>query len=71
MSKDVLTILIVTFLTVVGWIAFEIYHSAVDTTIPAEYSRIQPIEDSLDTEMLDIIDARQVQELYHPFEVSL
>ena len=70
MSKDILTILITTFLTVLGWIGFDIYHSAVDTTIPAEYSRIEPIEDYLDIEMLDVIEARQPLELYHPFEVS-
>lgn len=70
MPKDVLTVLIVTFVTVLGWIGFEIYHSATETTIPTEYSNIMPIDDYLDIETLDRIDARQVQELYHPFEAT-
>lgn len=68
MSKDILTILIVTFITVIGWVGFDLFHAATDTTIPAEYANIKPISDEINTDVLDVIDARQSQELYNPFE---
>lgn len=68
MGKDLLSILIITFVTVVGWIAFEIYHSATESQIPSEYRNIKPIEDELDIDILDEIDTKQQYQLYKPFE---
>lgn len=68
MSRQTLTVLIATFITVIGWIGFEIYHSATETTLPPEYQAIKPIENFLDLDTLDDIEARQAYELYRPFE---
>lgn len=70
MQRQTLTILVATFITVIGWIGFEIYHSATRTTLPPEYQAIKPIENFLDSDTLDDIESRQIYELYRPFETE-
>jgi len=70
MSKQALTITILTFITVLGWIGFEIFHSSTTTTIDPEYKNIKTIDDFLDEKTLDDVEARQSYELYNPFEIE-
>ncbi len=53
MSKDLIAILIVTFITVIAWVVFEIYHSSSSIYVSQEILDLaQPIEPTLDLEYL-------------------
>jgi len=52
-NKEILFLSIFTFLTVVAWIAFDVYHSATASTItPIQQELIRPLTPSFDTEVI-------------------
>ena len=59
-KQDLLLILIPTFICVVAWIGFNIYHSAVTSTIsPQEISQIAPINPDFDTKTITELKKRE------------
>lgn len=53
-SKDMLIISIFTLITVMAWIAFDVYHAAVTSTITQVQERlITPLDPKLDTSVLN------------------
>jgi hypothetical protein len=59
-KHDLLIILIPTFICVIAWIGFNIYHSAVTSTIsPAEISQISPINPDFDTKIISQLKNRE------------
>jgi hypothetical protein len=52
-GKDILFLSILTFITVIAWIAFDIYHAATtSTTEPPLLHLIEPITPTLDTDLI-------------------
>lgn len=52
-SKQTLFLSIFTFMTVVAWIAFDIYHAAVTSTITSVQEKlIKPLEPKFDREVI-------------------
>lgn len=52
-SKQALFLSIFTFLTVLAWIAFDVYHAAVSSTItPVQQELIKPLAPKFDTQVV-------------------
>jgi len=52
-SKQTLFLSIFTFLTVLAWIAFDVYHAVTTSTItPVQQELIKPLEPSFDKEVI-------------------
>jgi hypothetical protein len=70
--KDVIITLWMTFLTVVAWIGFSIYHIWVTSTISAiDVSAISPINPNFDTGVINALKSREnVAPLYNLTENS-
>lgn len=52
-SKEILFLSIFTFLTVLAWIAFDIYHAATTPTVtPIQQELIKPLNPKFDTEVI-------------------
>lgn len=52
-GKDILFLSILTFITVVTWIVFDIYHAAKTSTIePPLLHLIEPLPPTLDTDLI-------------------
>jgi len=59
-QKDALLLSITTFITIVAWIGFNIYHATVTSTIPESLQKkVQPIEGKFDTEVIESVKKRQ------------
>jgi hypothetical protein len=59
-KQDLLIILIPTFICVIAWIGFNIYHNAITSTIsPAEISQITPINPDFDTKIISQLKKRE------------
>lgn len=55
-NKDIFFLSLLTFLTVVAWIGFDIYHAAVTSTIsPILEKQIQPLTPKFDTEIVEVL----------------
>ncbi|MEX2013142.1 MAG: hypothetical protein WD967_01940 [Candidatus Levyibacteriota bacterium] len=67
-QKDILLLIISSFSLVVFWIAFNIYHNIVTSTIPENLSvQIFPINPTFDTKTIDALKARtQVVPIFNP-----
>lgn len=65
-KREVLFILISILILVVTWVAFNIYHSSVTSTIPDSLSiQIEPIDATFDEKTIDALKKRDtVQGLY-------
>ncbi|OGK55584.1 hypothetical protein A3B56_02430 [Candidatus Roizmanbacteria bacterium RIFCSPLOWO2_01_FULL_45_11] len=60
-SKDLLFISIVTFLTTIAWTVYDIYHTAVTSTItPVQQELIKPINPGFDQETLELLRTKEV-----------
>lgn len=60
MSKDFALILLVTFLCVMGWTAFESYHKSSGTYSKIEYkTAAQPIDIEFNKEQLKILNSKR------------
>ena len=70
MSKQALTIIIVTFITMLGWVSFEIYHSSVTTTIDPKFKNISALSNFFDSETLDDVESKQTYDIYDPFLID-
>ena len=58
--KDLMLLLIPTFIFVVAWTGFSIYHGFVTSTIPANLNtQISPITPSFDTKTINALKDRQ------------
>ncbi len=58
-SKDILIPAILVFITVLAWIGFEAYHSAVAETVPKELNiLVQPLSGELKTDTIDKLKER-------------
>lgn len=58
--KDVIATLWMTFLTVVAWIGFSIYHIWITSTISAiDVSTISPISPDFDTNVINTLKSRE------------
>lgn len=66
-QKDILLLIISSFTLIVFWIAFNIYHSIVTSTIPETLSvQIAPINPTFDTKTIDALKQRiQVDAIYN------
>lgn len=52
-NRQTLFLSIFTFITVLAWIAFDIYHAAVASTItPVQQELIKPLEPTFDTQVV-------------------
>jgi len=52
-DKQTLFLSIFTFLTVLAWIAFDVYHAVVSSTIsPIQQQLIKPIDPKFDTQVI-------------------
>lgn len=66
-QRDLILIAVFTFITVVAWIIFGVYHTRVTSTItPALQQRIEPIEPRFDTRVIDSIKNERKQVLLLP-----
>ena len=53
MSKDLIYLLILTLITALAWLGFDIYHARTKTTLTAEtVELIKPISPELDTDLI-------------------
>lgn len=69
--KDILYILIPASLLVFAWIAFNIYHNAITSTIPQATSiQIAPIAPTFDTKTINSLKSRQKAVPVFELEVS-
>ena len=58
-SKDIIILLVSTFLLVIAWIAFNIYHNSVESTTPEEIKQeIIPIKPNFDQPTIDKLNRR-------------
>lgn len=58
--RDAFIISILTFITAVAWIAFDVYHASVESTIPTEVeSQLAPITPKFDTSVIEKVKKRQ------------
>ena len=56
MSKDIIVLLMVSLITVVTWIAFEIYHSNTSIYISQEIrNQSQPLDSDLDIKLIEYL----------------
>lgn len=61
--RDTLLLSILTFVTVIAWIMFEVYHAQVDSTIPPEVTaQLVPITPRFDQTVIAEVKQRQVVE---------
>lgn len=52
-SKDLLILSILTFITVIAWIVFDVYHAITTSTItPTQKELIKPLKGSFDQEII-------------------
>lgn len=52
-SKQILFLSILTFVTVLAWIAFDLYHAVTTSTIsPVQENQIKPLESKFDTQVI-------------------
>jgi len=59
-KQEILTILIPTFICIIAWIGFNIYHSAVTSTITSEESiQILPISATFNTNVIEELKKRE------------
>ncbi|MBI4079384.1 MAG: hypothetical protein HY429_03755 [Candidatus Levybacteria bacterium] len=59
-KREIIFILSSTFVVVVAWIAFSIYHNRITSTIPDALSiKIAPIEKSFDLETIENLKTRE------------
>ena len=59
-KKDILTLLIPSFLVVVAWVIFSIYHSFVTSTIPESLNmQITAINPEFDTSVIENLKKRE------------
>ena len=59
-QKDALLLSITTFITIVMWIGFSVYHASVTSTIPESLQkRVEPIDARFDTETVDKLKKRE------------
>lgn len=59
-KKDILVLLIPTFIFIFAWIGFSIYHSSVKSTISEELNmQITPISPDFDSKTIDKLKKRQ------------
>lgn len=65
-QKDILIIIVPSFLLIIAWIAFSIYHSSVSSTIPPLLNlQIAPINPNFDTATISQLKQRtQVNPIY-------
>lgn len=70
MGKTTIGVLVFSFITVVGWVGFEIYHAQEETDYPAEYQEIKTMDNYFDLEILEKVDSRRNNDLYNPFEIK-
>lgn len=55
-QKDLVLVAAFTFITVVAWIIFSVYHTQVTSTItPAQEQKIEPIEPMFNTSLIEQI----------------
>jgi hypothetical protein len=54
MSKDLITLLIITLLTIIAWVGFEIYHRRTVIYISSQVLEVsEPINTELDVEFIE------------------
>ncbi len=59
-QRDIITLLIPSFILIVAWIIFSIYHSSVTSTIPpATNIQISPITPAFDMDVISKLKQRQ------------
>lgn len=59
-QKDILIIAISTFITILAWIGFHIYHATVTTTVSQSLQKqIQPIEGKFDVDTIEAVKKRE------------
>ena len=67
MSKMTMGVLVLTLITVIGWIGLEIYHAQRVVDYPAEYTNVEVMDPYFDVEILEKVDAKKDNNLYNPF----
>lgn len=61
--KDLFLLSILTLITAIGWIVFDIYHASVDTTIPPEIEeQLTPITPTFERKVVESLKNRQFVE---------
>ena len=59
-QRDILFLVISTFVLIVAWIGFSIYHNLVSSTITKSVAeKIAPIDPDFDTKIIDILKERK------------
>lgn len=54
MSKDIITLLVVSLITVLSWVVFEIYHSNTSVYVSPEIRKTsQPLNPEIDVNLLE------------------
>ena len=71
-QKDIMLLIISSFSLIVFWIAFNIYHNIVTSTIPETLSiQISPISPNFDTKTIGELKGRlQVAPIYNPLSTQ-
>lgn len=58
--RDTLLLSILTLITVMGWIVFDVYHASIDTTIPPDVEeKLSPVVPDFDKNIIQKIKKRQ------------
>lgn len=59
-SKDWLILSVITFLTVAGWVVYDVYHAAITSTVtPVQEELTRPLDPSFNTDVLDSLKGRE------------
>lgn len=65
-KQDLLIILIPTFICVISWIGFNIYHNSITSTISSQdINQITPINPNFDTKIIDVLKKRESVEPFY------
>lgn len=63
MSKTTIYVLILSLITLLAWLGFELYHQSQQTTLPQPVQEsLNPIDPSLNTQILDELQEKQVNQ---------
>ncbi len=58
--RDTLLLSILTLITAIGWIVFDVYHASIDTTIPQDVEeKLSPVVPNFDKNIIQKIKKRQ------------
>lgn len=59
LDRDIIFLLVSTLITLVSWVGLEVYHAYRQPTVPVVEDLLSPIQPTLETKVLDILENRK------------